>query len=493
MKPTKDLFISYAHRDNRRQPEGWVTSFHTDLELQLGELCGRDPKIWRDQKLQGNDFFDEEIVEQLPDVAAMISVLSPSYVRSEWCQRELKAFRDVAEKNGGFRLENKSRVFKVLKSHVPLEEHPDEIRQLTGYKFYTYDQDRKQFLPYESCYGPDIERQYWIQLNDLAQDIAKLLHTFEQIPEEKPASESSPTQAKETIYLAETTWELRERRLQLKRELEQHGYTVLPAGGLAGDVDLLTDQIDACLQTCTMSIHLLGNKYGFVPEGTEQSLPELQYRLAVKQGERGNISRLIWVPPDREPEPRQAGLLESLFNTPASQQNADMIERPFVAFQTAVIERLADPPKPVPEPEIKFDFSPQIYLICTEEDMDAADPIIDHLVNEGYDVVLPTFDGDEAALREDHRNNLRLADAVLIYYGRPNSGWLRAQFMELRKVAAYGRTEPLAVKAIYEVQPGSHRRAGIRVPTDELIAGASFDPNSMTAFLNKLNERYGAP
>ena len=98
-----DIFISYAHIDNEPLTEGqkgWISQFHRDLENRLGQLYGQSPRIWRDEKLQGNDAFAEEIVGQFPNVALLVSVLSPRYVKSEWCIRELKFILSSCPTNG---------------------------------------------------------------------------------------------------------------------------------------------------------------------------------------------------------------------------------------------------------------------------------------------------------------------------------------------------------------------------------------------------------
>ena len=41
--------------------------------------------IWRANKLQGNDMFADEILEQFDKTAVLVSVLSPRYMKSEWC------------------------------------------------------------------------------------------------------------------------------------------------------------------------------------------------------------------------------------------------------------------------------------------------------------------------------------------------------------------------------------------------------------------------
>ena len=85
-----DVFISYAHLDNQELVEGqkgWVANFHRALEIRVGQYLGKEPDIWRDPKLHGNDVFAETLVTQVRDSAILISILSPRYVRSECLQR----------------------------------------------------------------------------------------------------------------------------------------------------------------------------------------------------------------------------------------------------------------------------------------------------------------------------------------------------------------------------------------------------------------------
>jgi hypothetical protein len=90
-----DVFISYAHLDNQPlKPEalGWVSEFHEALSKRLGEVLGKAPRIWRDPKLQGNDIFADEIGQRFKGTAVLVSITTPRYVESDWCQRELSGF-----------------------------------------------------------------------------------------------------------------------------------------------------------------------------------------------------------------------------------------------------------------------------------------------------------------------------------------------------------------------------------------------------------------
>ena len=87
-----DIFISYAHIDDEsliQNQKGWISEFHRALDIRLAQLLGRRPVIWRDDSLQGNDVFDKQIVDQFSKVAIMISIITPRYVKSDWCIKEV--------------------------------------------------------------------------------------------------------------------------------------------------------------------------------------------------------------------------------------------------------------------------------------------------------------------------------------------------------------------------------------------------------------------
>jgi hypothetical protein len=64
----------------------------------------------------------------------LISVLTPRYLKSDWCTRELWEFCKAAEQSGGMALDNKSRVIKVIKTPVENEDAlPSLVKEMLGY------------------------------------------------------------------------------------------------------------------------------------------------------------------------------------------------------------------------------------------------------------------------------------------------------------------------------------------------------------------------
>ena len=134
-----DVYISYAHIDNQPltpEQKGWISRFHALLEALLSVRLGRAAKIWRDDKLQGNDVLADEIVDQFAQTAVLVSVLTPRYLNSDWCNKEVAEFCKSAEQNGGVGVDNKARVFKVFKAPVDTQESlPALVRDVWGRSF----------------------------------------------------------------------------------------------------------------------------------------------------------------------------------------------------------------------------------------------------------------------------------------------------------------------------------------------------------------------
>ena len=136
MNFARQVFISYAHLDNQplgADQTGWVSLFHTTLQTLLSQRLGSVADIWRDDKLHGNDDFSDEILDQLAGTAVFVSILTPRYLKSDWCKREIRSFCQQAEAGHSLTVGNKARVIKVLK--LPVEEGselPPVVGRLLG-------------------------------------------------------------------------------------------------------------------------------------------------------------------------------------------------------------------------------------------------------------------------------------------------------------------------------------------------------------------------
>jgi hypothetical protein len=176
-----DVFISYSHLDNEplfKDQEGWISSFHKAMEVRLGQLLGLKPSIWHDKVLQGNDKFNDEIVGKLSNTKIFLAVISPCYLQSQWCMRELREFIKAAGTGGGLHIGSKSRIFKVVKTFIPIAQHPDEIRELLGYEFFLRD-EKGQCREFKPDSKSRFHQEFFDKLDEVASDICDLIKEIE--------------------------------------------------------------------------------------------------------------------------------------------------------------------------------------------------------------------------------------------------------------------------------------------------------------------------
>ena len=403
MKFDNDIFISYAHLDNQplvRDAEGWVSQFHRAVEVRVDQLLGKKSSVWRDPKLQGNDFFDDTIVEQLPNVAVLVSVFTPRYVHSTSCNKELTSFCIASQRAGGIRVQDKTRIFKVLKTPVPIEEHPEPIRDCLGYEFFKIDPVTGRVRELNHLFGGDAEREFWIKLDDLAQDICQLLKLLDNgLPGEEAADDISDEQA---VFMADCSFDVREQYDSIKRDLLGHHNRVLPSRPYPLNVNELVPAIRELLSQCRMSVHIIGSNYGIIPEGTDRSIVELQNELAIEREEKGGFSRLVWIPPGLQvDDERQRRFIDFLRSDPRSQERGDLLETPLEDLNTQIHHALARTHETGRGTEVSAGDAParRVYLVCDAADSGSAAAVADCLFDQGCDVVLPAFDGDEQQVR----------------------------------------------------------------------------------------------
>jgi hypothetical protein len=488
------LFISYAHIDNvalTEHQQGWITRFHETLSAMLGMRIGRKAKIWRDAKLSGNDIFANEIIQQFPQTELLISVLTPRYVESEWCAREVKEFCKSAEATGGLVLGNKSRVLKVIKMPVENEEPlPQVMREALGYPFYIYD-DQQVPLELDPAYGDEFTSKFNLKLAKLAYDIAGLIKTIEfpVAPKDSPREASAAAASKPAIYLAECSYDRRNTREALESELRLHGYPVLPDTQLPKEEGDYIAAVEGFLARCELSIHLVGTKYGLVPDGpSDKSVTVLQNELAVARHKKAGLRRILSLPEGtRSDSALQQDFIERLVKDAELQSGADLVTGDTEDLKGAVHAALKKLQKPESAPAERQG-NKLIYVICDERDRQATIPLRKFLKSWGWEVQIPLFEGDAASIRQNNQELLTECAAVILFYGKGDEAWKRAVRNELKKASAYRGATPLLASYIYLAEPATEsKRELIELEEPNLINGfQGFPEVEMLKFVHAL-------
>ncbi len=487
-----DVFVSYAHLDDTalgEERKGWVARLHETLAWRLAQLLGKPPRIWRDPKLHGNDVFEAAIVERVHRTAVLLSVVSPRYVLSDWTTRELQEFCSAAEQQGGVQLHAKSRVFKVLKTPVPLEQQAPPLPSLLGYEFFRVDPETGNFREFDEQFGAEYRQKFLMKLDDLAQDLTQMLTSIGAMPAPEVMRRPLDVVAENTIFLAISTLDLQEQRDAIRRELQQHGYTVLPDRSLPLTGAEVEAAVRADLARCSMSIHLIGKRYSLTPEGAVASLEEIQNEMAVERASQGGFMRLVWIPPGLQvDDPRQQQVLDRLRADPRAAQTSDLLETPLDHLLAVVNDTLERGRAAKAAPRAARDGAaaaptdvPNVYLLYDERDANAVSPWADFLFDQNLEVIHPVFTGDEADVRQYHEENLRTAECVVIFLGAASELWVRRKLSELQKIAGYGRTKPAPTVVVCVLPPRTQEKDRFR--THEATVVTQYDGLTADAWL----------
>jgi TIR domain-containing protein len=429
---------------------------------------GREAKIWRDEKLQGNDVFSHEIVAQFKKSAALISVLTSRYLNSEWCTREAHEFCQSAQQTGGLVVGNKSRVFKVIKTPVDAQESlPAPMKDILGYEFFTV----KDGVPleFDPVYGQEYAQLYNQNVARLAWEVAQLLKAIEAAANAsnsngKKVNSEPQVSSKPAVYLAECSYDRKQARGLIEGELRRLGYPVLPDKPLSADEAEYIAAVESLLACCALSIHLVGESYGAVPDGpTAKSTGIHQNELAVARCRGGGFKRLIWLPQGTRSEqaPQQA-FIEALHQDANAQFGADLIAGDIEELRAAIHATLSKIEQPEPkQPErdateaqtAAGESTKLIYFICDEKDRKASVPVRRLCKQLGFEVALPAFEGDASQVRKTNQQNLASCDAVFVFYGAGDESWKRTVDNELKKMAGYRSGKPLPAIYTYLAEP----------------------------------------
>jgi hypothetical protein len=474
-----DVLIVFAESDNEttaRNEPGWVTQFKKFLELMLTQILGEKPNIMIKAE------FDNMTSPKLDNVGVLVTVLSGDFIKSGKCLDHLEAFYKASENGPSI-----PRIFKVFKAPLGVLEQPPRLRELLGYEMYQIDPESGEVREYTDYFSSDAERQYWMKMVDLTYDIYDTLLVLR--GDSKQAE--TVVYKRKTIYLAETGHDLSVQRNIIKRELQRHGYHVLPNQTLPGILAELDRVVRRDLDKSNLSIHLIGSAYGEIPEGSDKSVVDIQNKLSAERAVQAKsaqqeFSRLIWIPTTViNASERQKAFIESIKRDVEAQEGAEILQTSLEDFKNIMREELMEA---VEKAAVFTSSGKSVYLMHDRIDHEDVKPFIDLIKGAGFEVLVPEFEGELLELRQKHIENLRKLDAAIIYKGKVNEQWVRMKALDLLKAPGFGRKKPIVAKAIL-TPPGSGVNAeNFRSQNLRVIEGdQQRSIESLKAFLKEFN------
>lgn len=436
-----DVLITFAEKDNetaKKSDQGWITQFKKFLELMLFQVLGTKPVIVIKSE------FDTATAPAMDNASILVAVLTKDFVQSGRCLDLVETFYKNTSSSPAV-----NRVFKVLKSPLTVQEMPPRLRDSIGYDMYQLDIETGQMKEYSDFFSQEAEKQYWMKMVDLAYDIHESLIILKE-GEGKSGSVKNIYRRK-TIYLAESGHDLSVQRNIIKRELMRHGFIVLPNHTLPSRADELEREVRKDLETCSMSVHLIGSAYGEIPEGAERSIVDIQNKIAAevavaKRQSKEDFSRLIWIAQNlKNASDRQKAFIETIRRDTEAQEGAEILQNPLEDFKNIMREELMEVQE---RGDAETTNTKSIYLVHDRIDLTEVAPIQEVLEKSGFKVLVPDFEGELLTVRKKHIDNLRNFDGAIIFKGKVNDQWVRMKILDLLKAPGFGRNKPIQGKAL---------------------------------------------
>ena len=433
-----DVLITFAEKDNdtgKKNETGWISQFKKFLDLMLYQVLGE--KINVVVKSEYDDF----TASTMDNAAVLVAILSKEFAQSGRCLDTVESYYKATS---GSKI---NRVFKVLKSPLTTLEQPPRLRELLNYDMYQVDNETGLMKEYTDFFSLEAEKQYWMKMVDLVYDIHEVLIVLKG----QSKVEVKNLYKRRTIYLAETGHDLSIQRNIIRRELQRHGYQVLPSQLLPTRTEELERIIRKDLEECSLSIHLIGSAYGEIPEGSDRSVVDIQNKLAaehavIKRSRKEEFSRLIWIAPNlRNASDKQKTFIDSLRRDIEAQEGAEILQNPLEDFKNIMREELLTAQNRTADIVTS---GKTIYLMHDKVDHQEVLPLVDVIQKSGFEVVFPAFEGDLMEVRKKHIENLKNFDAAIIYKGKVNDQWVRMKVLDLLKAPGFGRNKPIRGKAI---------------------------------------------
>lgn len=439
----QDIIINYTEKDNQAESgeNGWVTDLARFLEIMLTQVLGKKPNI--SLKSEGSSLS----VVDLKNTGILVSVLSPHFINSSQCLDAIEEFGNSNKSTAS------NRQFKVLKTHVAYEDQPAKLKDGLAYELFDLDYDSGDSVIFDDYFGPAAENVYWMKMVDLAYDIHESLLL---IQEENEQAGVKPLYKRDTIFLAETGQDLNVQRNVIRRELQRHGYRIVPDHMLPREVNSAEKVINEALSESIMSVHLIGNSYGEIPAGGDRSIVDMENKLAAQKVHDNpsdrKLQRLIWITPHQESSSdQQKTFIENIQRDLSTLEAAEIFQIPLEEFKNTLREELFDKPagKDNLEQDISLDDKKlNVYLIYDKADKDEAVIVSKELIKAGLNVIHTNFDEDVLTLRKLHNEKLKLLDIGIIFKGKVNDNWVRMKLLDLLKAPGLGRRKPILGKAV---------------------------------------------
>jgi hypothetical protein len=401
-----DLFLSYRRVANDL-PDHWIDKFRDGLERKLRELVG-EIEIYRDEdRIHGGEGYREKIAAALDGAAIFLAIISRTYLDSDECVAELDRFLGRLKKPGADR---ELKIIPIFKQPTkPDQVLPQELSKVHHHEFFQWEHPGSpRFLELSPDGQDTTSRVFWETLNRVAQDLMFLLEEMRD-----PAKRT----ARGKVFLARVSYELRDQREQLRADLRQRGFLIVPEREYLWNTEGCGERIADDLKDALVSVHLVSGRVSSENDVVrDRQQLELAHR-AMKTA--GSPTPMVWIQPGDGREQRAGALIEYIESDLAN-DGIEYWHGGLEEFKSAIYGKLPASPRPPQEA------GPQrLPLLVEEGDIELLGALMEMLVNT-IDVkpVIVKWRGSSPNDPARLASALAACSRALLFWGKQPEEWL---------------------------------------------------------------------
>jgi len=331
----------------------------------------------------------------------------------------------------------------VVKEERILEETAKGYPDLKLSKLFILNPDTGKEVQEKDLFKKEFINFFLFKIYDLCTELERICTKRE---EEK----TLPDKAK-SIYLAEVTKDLIPVREEIRRELLQLGYNVLPNCPIIGSDKNKEKIIQEQLKQCTLSVHLFGKLFeethdGVVPNYSLENQVAARYYTDKAEDKKQYFKRIIWIPDNLVLQTDyQKKFINQVHKDKRHYAGADIIKSTVEELKDIIIERLTATNTSDPGTSGEAAGDPKtVYIINSEKNKGGAESVKNMLEQIGYNVYLNKVTID--------KEKVERSNSVLFYYHNEKSSWLRSKMCELYKLKSWEYTSTTFRRGIINFQ-----------------------------------------
>jgi hypothetical protein len=464
MEKHYDIYITFPDGLHEIQNElaEIINSYISSLTIIIGRILTCKPRIL----VKGIDFNKTNYSQFFELSSSFIFFAHPLFENNEAYEHELNDICNFLHLDQLNPSKGLPRIFKVHLEPPKDVLKPDCIEELLSYIFYEKSIINRKIKSLNFGSKQNNLTIYG-RLLDLAYDISSSLA-------EDQTKKPRKSEHQGNIYLGLTNTDQMESRDDIRRELQQIGYKVLPLKSMPANEDEFKKVLNNYLEISDSVIQLMSTQYGDIPKGFKYSISDLQNRIIKDFKSKDNSHQpkyYIWMPAAKIINDQRQSLNLKRIKHDEAGNNTEIIETPLESFKTIVVNRL----KAAKELK-KVDYGNifQVYLITEESVSKEVDKLYTTLSSSGLKVLTLDF-SEQVGIYARHLQKLRDCDSVIVFQQENNQFWLDSKIRDLVKSPGIGRLKPFKKVVIVAKNQPNQILLGMINTRTEVILNKKFD------------------